>query len=243
MGFAGAIRTHPLAFIFGLAAVSLAALALVPPIPQSQAYHQFADQRALFGIPNFWDVVSNLPFALIGIAGMRLVRGDRPALAFFFGVFLTGLGSAWYHWRPDDMGLFWDRLPMTVAFMAILAHAIGERVDRRAGALLLWPLLALGAGSLLVWLQFDDLRLYVWVQFFPILLLLLLFLLFPPMYTATGYWFAAAGLYVLAKGLEYSDAAIYSAGHVLSGHTLKHLAAAGACYALLRAFQTRRPIT
>jgi hypothetical protein len=242
MGFAAAIRSRPLPFLFGLAAISLAALAFVPPIPQSHAYHQFADQRTLFGIPNFWDVMSNLPFVLVGAAGMRIVRGDRAAFVFFFGVFLTGFGSAWYHWRPDDIGLFWDRLPMTIAFMAILSHAIGERIDARIGALMLWPLVVLGMASLLVWLRYDDLRLYGWVQFFPLVALPILFLMFPPKFTGTGYWFAAAGLYGLAKVLEYADRAIYSAGHLLSGHTLKHLAAAGACYVLLRAFQTRRPL-
>ncbi|MBM3527772.1 MAG: alkaline phytoceramidase [Alphaproteobacteria bacterium] len=242
MGLAAAIRSRPLIFLFGLAAVSLLGLLLLPPIPQSQAYHRFADQRAIFGIPNFWDVISNLPFVLVGLAGMRIVRGDRSAFVFFLGVFLTGFGSAYYHWSPNDIGLFWDRLPMTFAFMAILANAIGERIDARAGALLFWPLVALGVASLLVWLRYDDLRLYAWVQFFPCLALPIMFALFPPKYTGTGYWFAAAGFYVLAKVLEYADAAIFASGHLVSGHTLKHLAAAGACYALLRAFQTRRPV-
>ena len=71
MGFKEAIRSHPLVFLFGLAAVSLLGLLLVPPIPQSQIYHGFADQRTLFGIPNFWNVVSNLPFVLVGAAGLK----------------------------------------------------------------------------------------------------------------------------------------------------------------------------
>jgi hypothetical protein len=131
---------------------------------------------------------------------------------------------------------------MTFAFMAILANAIEERVDARAGRALLWPLVVLGVASLLVWLRFDDLRLYGWVQFFPCVALPLLFIVFPPKYTGTWYWIAAAGWYVVAKLMEHFDKAIHAMVHVMSGHPLKHVAAAGACYAILRAFETRRPV-
>ena len=132
---------------------------------------------------------------------------------------------------------------MSIAFMAILANVIGERIEERVGRLLLWPLVALGLVSLLVWLRTDDLRLYAWVQFFPCVALPLMFWLLPPKFTGTGYWFAAAGLYVLAKVLEYADAGIYAAtGQLMSGHALKHVAAAGACYAIYLALVTRRPV-
>jgi Ceramidase len=228
--------------LLGLMAATLGALLLLPPIPQDQAYHQFADQRTLFGIPNFWNVVSNIPFIFVGAAGLWSYHRHPATLVLFLGVFLTGFGSSYYHWSPSDGTLFWDRLPMALGFMAILSLAVEERVDARAGALLLWPLLALGVFSLLLWRWTDDLRLYAWVQFFPILVLLLLLALFHPRYTGTVYWLIAAALYACAKLLEYFDAAIYSAGMILSGHTLKHLAAAAACYALLRYFQTREPI-
>ena len=243
MTLIGAIRARPLVFLFGLAAVSLIGLAFAPRIPQPQAYHQFADRVTLFGIPNFWNVISNLPFILIGAWGLLRVRRDLSASVFFLGVFLTGFSSSYYHWASDDPGLFWDRLPMTFAFMAILANVIEERIDARVGRALLWPLLALGIVSLLVWLRYDDLRLYAWVQFFPCLLLPLLFLLLPPKYSGTWYWFAAAGWYVLAKLLEHFDAAIHDSLRVIGGHPLKHVAAAAACYAILRAFETRRPLT
>lgn len=242
MGLTGAIRSHPLAFLFGLAAISLLGLLLVPPIPQSQIYHGFADQQTLFGIPNFWNVASNLPFIFIGAAGLWQVRLHFSARIFFLGVFLTGFSSSYYHWNPNDIGLFWDRLPMAIAFMAILADVIEERVDAKAGRALLWPLVLLGIASLLWWRQTDDLRLYGWVQFFPCVVLPLMFWLFAPKYSGTWYWFAAAGWYLLAKILEYADAAIYSLGHVMAGHALKHLAAAAACYAILRAFQMRQPV-
>ncbi len=181
MSFAGTIRARPLGFLFGLAAVSLAALLLVPPIPQSQIYHGFADQQTLLGIPNFWNVVSNLPFILVGVLGLANanVRRELSATVFFAGVFLTGFSSSYYHWQPNDWGLFWDRMPMSVAFMAILANVIGERIDERVGKLLLWPLVALGVVSLLIWLSIDDLRLYGWVQFFPCVVLPVIFLAVP----------------------------------------------------------------
>jgi len=221
---------------------SLFGLLLVPPITQDQSYHQFADQRTLLGIPSFWNVVSNLPFIAVGAAGLRRFHHDPATIVLFLGIFLTGFGSSYYHWNPNDGTLFWDRLPMTLCFMAILAGAVGERVNPRAGAALLWPLLATGLFSLLLWRWTDDLRLYVWVQFFPCLALPLLFLMFPPKYTGTFYWIIAAALYALAKLLEYYDSAIYSAGSILSGHTLKHFAAAAACFAVLSYFQTRRRI-
>ena len=243
MSFAGTIRTHPLGFLSGLAALSLAALLAVPPIPQSRIYHGFADQQALLGIPNFWNVVSNLPFVLVGVLGLMNanVRRELSATVFFAGVFLTGFNSSFYHWQPNDWGLFWDRLPMSVAFMAILANVIEERIDERVGKLLLWPLVALGVVSLLIWLRTDDLRLYGWVQFFPCVVLPVIFLVFPPKYTGTNDWFAAAGFYFLAKLLEHFDAAIQTAIG-FSGHPLKHVAAAGACYAIYLAFRYRKPI-
>jgi len=133
----------------------------------------------------------------------------------FLGILLTGFGSSYYHWNPNDETLFWDRLPMTLCFMAILASAVEERVNARMGAVLLWPLLAIGVSSLLLWRWTGDLRLYIWVQFFPCLALPLLFLLFPPKYTGTFYWVIAAALYAFAKLFEFYDHAIYSAGSIL----------------------------
>ena len=235
-------RNGPLLIFLGLMGASLAALLLLPPILQDQDYHQFADVRALFGIPNVWNVISNLPFIVIGAVGLAQCRDDAATVIIFFGILLTGFGSSYYHWSPNDDTLFWDRLPMVLAFMAILANVVAERVSAKAGAILLWPLLAIGVFSLLVWRWNGDLRLYGWVQFFPLLALPLMFLLLPPKYTGTLYWIVAAALYALAKVLEHFDDAIYSIGHFVSGHTLKHLVAAAACLVVLRYFQTRRLI-
>ena len=115
---------------------------------------------------------------------------------------------------------------------------------RRVGRALLWPLVVLGIVSLLVWLRTDDLRLYGWVQFFPCVVLPLIFWLFAPKYTGTWYWFAARGLVPArqaAGALRRGD--LFGATCQRHGrHALKHVAAAGACYAILRAFQTREAI-
>jgi len=222
--------------------VTLVALLPLPPLLQDQSYHQFADQREILGIPNFWNVVSNLPFIAVGAAGLLRFRGEPITFVLFAGLFLTGFGSSYYHLDPNDSTLFWDRLPMIMCFAAILSAVVEERVDAKAGAILLRPLLAIGIFSLLLWRWTDDLRLYAWAQFFPFIALVLILHFFPPKYTGTSYWVAAAALYALAKLLEYLDAEIYSFGSVLSGHTLKHLAAAGGGFAILRLFQVRHPI-
>jgi len=235
-------RNRPLLALLGLMVASLAALLVVPSIPQDQSYHQFADECTLLGVPNFWNVISNLPFIAVGAVGLSQFHRHSATIVLFLGVFLTGFGSSYYHWNPNDSTLFWDRLPMTLCFMAIFAVVVEERVSAKAGPILLWPLLAIGVFSLVLWRWTGDLRLYVWVQFFPVLVLPLLLLLFPPKYTGTFYWLIAAALYALAKLFEFYDHAVYSIGSILSGHTFKHLAAAAACFAILRYFQTRRPI-
>src|SRR5262249_55611480 len=127
-------------------------------------------------------------------------------------------------------------------FMALLAGALGERFGAAVGRRALWPLLALGAASLIWWRATGDLRPYVWVQFYPVLALPILYLWFPAT-TGTAILITAAVLYRLSKVLEHFDHAIYAAsGAIVSGHTLKHLAAAAACYTLLRYIAQRRPL-
>jgi len=166
MFFAGMRINLPIVVFSALTAASLTGLLLSPAIPQVQSYHQFADQRTIFGIPNFWNVVSNLPFLAVGVAGLRRFHQNPATAVFFAGVFLTGIGSSHYHWNPNDGTLFWDRLPMTLSFAAIFALVVEERVSPRAGAILLWPALAIGLFSLLLWHRTDDLRLYFGCSFF-----------------------------------------------------------------------------
>ncbi|HKV05911.1 MAG TPA: hypothetical protein VJO53_12515 [Candidatus Acidoferrales bacterium] len=228
---------------------------LFPAIPQNEAYHNFADARAMLGIPNFLNVVSNALFLLVGLWGIGFVRRARfldfrerwPYLVFFFGVALTAFGSAWYHLRPDDATLVWDRIPMAIGFMALVAAIVAERIGVRAGLGLLAPLVAAGVGSVLYWelaqaRGHGDLRPYALAQFGSLLVLFLLILLFPPRYTRTYDLGIALALYALAKVFEAADRPIFSLGGIVSGHILKHIAAALSAYWVLRMLRLRAPV-
>ncbi len=234
---------------------ALLGMLFVPAIPQDPGYHQFADQRTLLGIPNFWDVVSNLPFVLVGMVGLaRLARGCPPGglspllihyRVFFVGVLLTGLGSIYYHLDPDNVTLVWDRLPMTIAFMAFFSALVGESLSLRAGRQLLLPLLLLGMASVIYWHVSEaaghgDLRPYLLVQFLPVLLTPYLLAFAPSPFTSKRQLWYLTGCYLLAKLLELTDHFWFNLGGVLSGHTLKHLAAAWACYWLYVALVQRK---
>lgn len=244
----------------GIAAIGVT-LSL-PPIPQDPTYHHFADQRNMLGIPHFLNVVSNAPFILVAALGLTVLllpgtQGQGPFtdpserwafLILFAGVGLTGFGSGYYHLAPSNVTLFWDRLPMTIAFMSLFASIIAERISLNAGRSLLLPLLAVGIASVMNWHLGEirgagDLRLYGFVQYFPLLAIPILVLLFPPRYTRTADLFGALGWYGLAKILELLDAQIFALGNLVSGHTLKHLASALGTYWILRMLKTRRPLT
>jgi hypothetical protein len=230
---------------------------LLPRIPQPQSYHMFADQRSFLGIPNFGDVVSNLPFAVVGLWGLvSLLRSKQnpvpfidprerwPYLIVFGGLLLTAFGSSYYHLRPSNARLVWDRLPMTIVFMSLVSAIIVERISPRTGLWLLPVLLAIGLGSVLQWYLSElhgvgDLRFYSAVQAYSTLFLLIALLL-PSSYTRGADLAIVAGFYVLAKVLELLDRPIFELGHVVSGHTLKHLAAAGAGYWILRMLLKRQ---
>lgn len=236
-------------------AVVMGIIALfVPPIPQPLSYHNFADHRGWLGIPNFGDVVSNVPFAVVGIWGLIVLltpqavkfvdsRERWPYLFMFAGLILTAIGSGYYHLAPDNARLVWDRIPIMMVFMALLSAVIAERVSVHAG-LWLFPILqAAGIGSVLLWRAGElrghgDLRFYAAVQVYSILVLLLM-LLIPSKYTRGSDFGVVVGFYVLAKILEETDKQVFRIGHVVSGHTLKHLAAAAAGYWVLRMLQQR----
>lgn len=234
--------------LLGLLAVTAAGLLWLPPVQQNPAYHHFADQRPLYGIPNFWNVVTNLPFLAVAILGARIrpvVTESWERAAHWLMVLsaaAVALGSGYYHWAPDSTTLFWDRLPMTLIFMSLLAVTLGERLSPRLGRLALVPLVALGVFSVLQWRWSGDLRLYGAVQFFPMLALPLMLLLCPPRYARqSGVWWMI-GLYLVAKLLELNDAALFEwlPG---GGHPWKHLAAAGALAAYFRTLAARTPVT
>jgi ceramidase len=226
------------------------------PIPQTPGYHAFADQRRLLGIPNFWNVASNLPFLVVGLVGLLILRrrptpGVLPALlpaylAFFLGTVLVAIGSGYYHLSPSDKSLVWDRFPMAVTFMAFLAILIGEQIAPEIGARSLIPLLVVGILSVMYWWFTErqgggDLRPYAIVQFLPMVLAPLLLLLFPSPLTRVSLLWDVLAAYALAKLLEILDGPIFKIIHAMSGHSLKHLVAALSAYLLVLA-STKRTV-
>ncbi len=233
----------------------------IPRIPQPLSYHQFADQRSVLGIPNFGDVASNMPFAVIGISGLILLlrshcrkdialfideREMWPYLFAFIGLLLVAFGSSYYHLAPDNARLVWDRLPITIMFMSMVAAVIAERIHPRFGLWLLPVLLIAGVASVLQWYWSEmkgvgDLRFYAAVQAYSALAILLALYL-PRRYTRGSDFGLVLGFYALAKIFELFDAQIYDALRIVSGHTLKHLAAAAAGYCILRMLRKREPV-
>jgi hypothetical protein len=121
-----------------------------------------------------------------------------------------------------------------------------ERVSVSGGRALLLPLLVLGMASVAYWYATEarghgDYRFYLFVQFYSPVLLAAIIALFPPRYTHTNYLVGAFFLFVLAKLFELFDSQIYSST-LISGHALKHITAAVACYVILLMLQRRRPI-
>jgi hypothetical protein len=247
---------------FGWREATLALLVLAPllcllvvygaPIPQDRGYHLFADNRTCLGVPNFGNVASNVLFLIVGVAGMLACRAaatgaSRSWMVFFLGVALVFFGSGYYHRAPDDDSLVWDRLPMTLAFMGLLAALLSEHLDERIELPLLLSAVAVGIASVVLWKHTDDLRVYIWVQLVPLLVIPFAIAAFPGRYTHRHYLLYGVGLYALAKAAEYYDHGIYAlTAGTLSGHSLKHLlaAAAGLCVYLMlrRRGQSRPPV-
>jgi hypothetical protein len=241
-----------------LIARSVAAIVLffiaVDPIAQDPRYHDFADTRRVFGFPNFWNVASNLPFLVVGLAGLgvvvgrpRLVRSSEmrwPWIMFFSGLVLTALGSGYFHLAPSNSTLVWDRLAMTIGFAGFVAIVIGEYFSPRVAGRLLMPFALVGILSVLYWGSTEaagqgDLRPYVVVQFLPVLIIPAILILRRHASDLTSAMWVMIGAYVLAKLLEYFDAQIFEITGALSGHTLKHVAAALAPIGLIRGLLRR----
>lgn len=256
-------REARIAMVATAAAAIVLAAALAPPYAQHDGYHQFADQRTLLGIPNFLDVASNLAFLVVGIMSLRLVIAgtrvdgrpacDHPGERWCWGVLfaataLTCCGSWYYHLAPDSERLAWDRLPMAIGFMAILAATVSERIGPKLGRRLLVPLVLLGAATVGYWRWSalrgsEDLGPYAAAQYGSLLLVLLMMALLPSRYSRGRDVLAAVAIYAFAKIAERYDQLVFVAtDELVSGHTLKHLIAAAAIFWLVRMLKLREPV-
>jgi len=230
-----------------LTVATLVAVMALPPIAQDPTYHDFADNRAFFGIPNFLDVTTNLAFLVVGISGIWLCANGRGAMgarwswmACFIGVALVSAGSGYYHLAPDNGTLVWDRMPMSVGFMGLSVAVLAEHLNLRLEKILLVPAILLGIASVVVWHVADDLRLYAWVQFMPLLVMPAVLLLFDSPYTHRRLLLVALAIYAVSKLAEHYDWAVFEAtGKIISGHSLKHLLAALALFVVYRMLRRR----
>ena len=221
--------------------MGIVAVFFIKPIAQNLNFHHFADDREILSVPNFWNVTSNLPFLIIGSIGVFYTLSRKaksvavelrsPHFIFFLGIFFTAIGSSYYHLDPNNKTLVWDRLPMTISFMSFFAIIIGEYINIKIGNLLMWPLLGIGIISVFYWNYTEgqgqgELRIYMLVQFLPMLLIPLIVLLFDSRSASSKHIWLMLLAYAIAKVFEATDHSIYSCGHLISGHTIKHFFAA-----------------
>jgi hypothetical protein len=225
--------------------VVLSALAMLihGPIRQFALYHEFADQRALFGISHAADVLSNVGFALVGVwalARLWPARRDASIAAgwagyqiFFVALVLAAAGSAFYHLNPDNTRLVWDRLPIALACAGFLAAVRAETHPGTDAAVWTLFLSAAAVASVVWWYVTDrqgvgDLRPYLLLQGVPVFLIPLWQTSARSLLSDRIAFGSALSLYMLAKWAELNDHEIFAATHWISGHTLKHLLAIAA---------------
>jgi hypothetical protein len=218
-------------------------------IRQPQSYHLFADSKAFLGIPNAMNVLTNVLFIIVGLLGLKVVNLKRQELLnwkswlwFFLSISLIGPGSAYYHWSPNDFTLIWDRLPMSMGFMAMYVALVSEHINLKLEKFLSVSLI-LGIGSVIIWAITGDLRFYFIVQFSSFVTVPLILVLFHSRFTLKRYYVFALAFYALAKWTEVKDGEIYEAtNELISGHSLKHILAAAGLFVLCRMVKNRELI-
>lgn len=219
----------------GLAIIAIIALLIIGPIPQNQEYHNFADTRSFFGIPNFWDVTTNLLFLVVGIWSWFYVSKNISVSTFkaiaatlSLGFILLCFGSGYYHLSPNDFTLVFDRIPMAVIFMSFFSIFIHDYIDEKKASTAFYILIPLGILSVIYWYFTEvagngDLRLYILVQFFPIIAIPLILVLYQSAFKYVKEVIFIFLFFALAKMAEALDEEIFNFLKILSGHSLKHL--------------------
>lgn len=220
-----------------MTAAGIADTFLLAPVSQDPLYNLFADGRRMFGLARFWNVFTNVPFALIGLFGLALLPrlpAAAPQTAYIMlclGAILSCFGSGYYHLSPFTQTLVWDRVPMMIILMSLCAMVIQDRVSARAGRLLLLPLIALGIGAVEWWNWTEgrgqgDLRPYLMGQYLPLLLMALMLMLWRGKSLSSVWLWIALLTHGLARAAEHYDQIVYNKLRVMSGHSLYHLLAA-----------------
>lgn len=234
-----------------IAIIAVISIGQIPPIGQDLGYHHFADAESYLGIPNTGNVLSNIPFLFAGFYGLFFVLREKESLKSFYwgaltfsvGIALVGVGSGYYHWAPDNITLVWDRLPMTIGFMGLYAMIVSAFVKPESGVKLLPWLVVAGIVSVAYWVFTEalgqgDLRWYALVQFLPMVLILVILAFFKSEGFNKSKLVGVLIWYGLAKVLEMADLQVLELTNGLSGHSLKHVAAAVACFYVIEWIKT-----
>ena len=217
------------------------------PLSDKESYFDFADTRTLWHIPNAGDVLSNIPFLLLGMMGLKGLlspRSSKAQLSFPYhlgfallslGSLLTCLGSMYFHLTPNVITLFWDRLPMTVGFTALIGLLITDRMGEKIGLYSAYVLVASGLVTVIGWhLSWFSLRPYLCLQYGCLIFALVTVAITPSNFLKNSHILLSLFFYILAKLTELTDRTIFEKVEFISGHTLKHLLAAVAIWIILK---------
>ena len=250
------IKYFPYVFILGIIGIVLGVVLNFEPIAQDIGFHAFSDQKTICCIPHFWNVISNLPFLFVGFLGLwKLYRRELILdkelkicyCIFFIAISLVNFGSMYYHWNPSNSTLFWDRLPICIAFMSIFSIIIGEYINSKLGKIILLPMIIASILSLIYWYISEmngvgDLRIYLLVQIIPISISPIILLFFSSKFSmGKAYWILFVS-YVIAIFLEKMDKQVHETIFLMSGHPLKHIAIAIGLYIVLNSYKKRKVI-
>jgi hypothetical protein len=249
--------------MFGIISVGIVLISIImPPTSQPIEYHQFVDQRIYFGIPNFFNVVSNIFLLFSGLAGFIFLLRPRkflihktfirfserwPYFILFLSVIMASFTSTYYHLAPDNARLAWDRLPIAIGIMTLLSIVLIERISINIGFISLPFLVLFGIGSVMYWhwselYGLGNLNYYIVVQFYSILAIILLGKYFSSRYSRGADIYVVIILYAFAKLAEMADHEIFSLGQVISGHSVKHFFVGLAVFWIIYMLQKRRPL-
>jgi hypothetical protein len=237
-----------------IAVVCIVVLFIYGPLPQDPDYHQFADRRTIFGVRNFINVLSNVPFLLVGL---KVFRGCKDMMetsaryickSLFAGFILLTIGSGYYHFNPTNATLVYDRLCMVIIFMSFFAFTIHESINAASGFISFFVLNVVGVLSVVYWIATEntgrgDLRSYAMVQFFPVVAIPIVLILYKPAFPTVKEIMAVFAFFAIAKLAEQWDQQIFEvSAYTLSGHSLKHFLMAASGYQIVLLVKRRNMV-